>query len=152
MSITDEFKKVQKTLSKLPHVLQEKVVVGATRAAAKTIADDAKRRVPVKSGLLKKSIGVKKAKKQFTPDNVVKYIIAPMSKVRVTKKVIAAGKSGKLKASLISYHGGFVEFGTKNMKAKPYLAPAMRANRSKAVKAFQSYAILRTEKELRKLA
>jgi len=152
MPITDEFAEVQRVLTKLPMVIQEKVVVGATRAAAKVVADEAKRRVPVDSGLLKKSIGVAKAKKKDTPKDSVRFYIVPKTKVSITQSQIIRGKKHKIRVKGKSFHGHFVEFGTKKMKAKPYLWPAAEASKTKAVKAFQDYAILRTEKEVRKLA
>ena len=48
--ITNEFLQVQKALEKLPTVIAQKVVVGATRAAAKVIADEAKQNVRQVSG------------------------------------------------------------------------------------------------------
>lgn len=150
--MTDEFAKVQSVLTKLPIVLQKKVVVGATRAGAKVIAKEAQRLVPVRSGILKRSIGVAKAKKKDTPEGVVRFYIVPKTKVNSTSRVLVGGKSAKIKAKLSSYHGHFVEFGTDNMDEDPYLYPSAKSKKDETVKAFQNYTIIRTEKEVRKLA
>lgn len=150
--MTDGFREVQKALEELPAVMKEKVVVGATRAATKVIADEAKRNVPVDTGLLKKSIGVSKAKKSDTEQNHVKFYVVPKSKILFSKKVtLADGSIGKLKSKIYAYYAHMVEFGTKNMAPRPYLRPAYQNSAKKAVQAFQDYALKRVEREVRKL-
>ena len=146
--MTDEFLQVKKALDKLPGVLQQRVVVGATRAAAKVIADEAKQNVPVRTGLLKKSIGVAKAKKKDTEPGHVKFYVVPKSKIAFTKKV----NGGKLKVKTYAWYAHFVEFGTAKMAARPFLRPAFENSAVKSVKAFQEYAVKRVDREVRKLA
>jgi HK97 gp10 family phage protein len=150
--MTSEFEAVQKTLSRLPAVIQQKVVVGAARAASRVIAKKAKELAPVDTGLLKKSIGIAKAKKKDTDPGHVKFYIVPKSVVSVRSKVSVGGRSGKLKAKVRAYHAHFLEFGTKNMAAKPYLLPAAKATTSDAVKAFREYVHNRVPVELKKIA
>ncbi|MFT7880710.1 MAG: HK97-gp10 family putative phage morphogenesis protein [Sulfurimonas sp.] len=150
--MTDEFLQVKKALEKLPGALQEKVVVGATRAAAKAVADEAKERVPVRTGLLKKSIGVAKAKKRDTELGHVKFYVVPKSKIAFTAKGKVDGMGVKVKTKTHAYYAHMVEFGTKNMAARPFLRPAFEDSADKSVDAFQEYALKRVEKEVRKLA
>jgi len=150
--MTDEFLQVQKALEKLPGVLQQKVVVGATRAAAKVIANEAKENVPVRSGLLKKSIGVAKAKKADTKEGHVLFCVVPKSKISFSAKVTVNGQSGKLKGKVNAYYAHMVEFGTVNMAAQPFLRPAFENAGNKSVDAFQAYALKRVDKEIAKLA
>ncbi len=150
--ITDEFLAVQKAIAKLPEVLQQKVVVGATRAAASVIAADAKEKVPVRTGLLKKSIGVAKAKKRDTKNGHVKFYVVPKSKISFTAKVTVDGQSGKLKGKVNAYYAHMVEFGTSKMAAQPFLRPAYENSADKSIKAFQAYALKRVDKEIAKLA
>lgn len=150
--ITNEFLAVQNALSKLPGAIQDKVVVGASRAAAKVIAEDAKRRVKVDTGLLKKSIAVAKAKKADTPKGIVRFYVVPKTNVKFSAKATVGGKSAKVKGKTSSFHAHFLEFGTKNMQARPFLRPAMEATKDSTVKAFQDYALKRVEKEVKKLA
>jgi len=150
--MTNEFSQVQNALEKLPGVLQEKVVVGATRAAAKVVADEAKARVPEDTGLLKKSIGVAKAKKKDTPDGVVRFYVVPKSKLTILEKHMVGETEFKIKGKGRAFHAHFVEFGTVNMPAQPFLRPAMEATKDETVKAFQNYAIKRVDKEVKKLA
>lgn len=150
--MTNEFAQVQKALEKLPGVLQQKVVIGATRAAAKVIAEEAKENVPVDIGLLKKSISVAKAKKRDTKDGHIKFYVVPKSKILISSKVTVGGKRGKLKSKVNAYYAHMVEFGTSKMAAHPFLRPAFENSADKSVKAFQEYAINRVEKEVKKLA
>jgi HK97 gp10 family phage protein len=149
--MTDGFLEVQKALSKLAPTIQEKVVVGATRAAAKVVADEAKSRVPVDTGLLKKSIGVAKAKKKDTPKDVVKFYVVPKSKIKFTTKGTMDGKAVKVKTNTSAFHAHFIEFGTEKMAARPFLRPAMESTRTEVVTAFQKYALKRVDKEVAKL-
>lgn len=153
-SMTDAFKQVQKALEKLPAVLQEKVVQGAARAAAKTISDEAKENVPVDSGLLKKSIAPVKAKKADTPKNTVRYYVVPRLNVKLTKSItmVSTGETAKIKVQLNPYYAHMIEFGTSKMPAQPYLRPAYENSTEKSVKAFQEYALKRVDKEVEKLA
>lgn len=150
--MTNEFAQVQKALSKLAPTLQQKVVVGAARASAKVIADEAKRRVPVDTGLLKKSIGIAKAKKQDTPKDVVKFYVVPKTKIRFTAKGSINGQAVKVKTKTSAFHAHFIEFGTEKMPARPFLRPAMETTKTDVVKAFQEYALKRVDKEVKKLA
>lgn len=150
--MTDEFKEVKRVLTKLPDVMQKKVVTGATGAAARVIRDEAKRRVPKDTGVLQKSIIAKKAKKNNQPKEGIRYLILPKTKLEIKKKVIVNGQKGKLTAKFHAFYGRFIESGTKKMKAKPYLLPAAKATQNTAVMAFQKYVHKRTEIEVRKLA
>jgi len=149
--MTDDFAEVKGVLKKLPAILQQKVVTSASRAAAKVIADDAKQRVARRTGLLASSIGVAKAKKRDTPHGVVRFYVIPKTKVVISKRVVVDGKKGRLRAKTRGYHGHFVEFGTKKMKAQPFLLPAAKANESKVVKVFKEKVFTGVDKELRKL-
>ena len=163
--ITNEFKAVQDALKGLPAKLQQKVVVGATRAAASVIAKEAKEVInysPMaseagqaphsKSGLLKKSIAVRMVPKRKTEAGHVRFYVVPLTKTKFTAKVSVNGQSGKLKATRYAFYAHMVEFGTSKMAARPFLRPAYENSADKSVKAFQQYALKRTEKEIAKLA
>ena len=81
--ITDEFKAVQDALKKLPAHLQQKVVVGATRASAAVMAKEAKENVPERTGLLKKSISVRMVPKRKTPKVSISHSTTIKKQTRV---------------------------------------------------------------------
>jgi len=150
--ITDEFKAVQDALKKLPAQLQQKVVVGATRASASVIAKEAKENVPERTGLLKKSISVRMVPKRKSESGHVQFYVVPLTKMRFTANVTVGGQKGKLKATRTVHYAHMVEFGTSNMPPQPYMRPAYENSADKSVKAFQQYALKRTEKEIAKMA
>lgn len=155
--MSNEFKHIQKTLAKLPIVIRQKVVTGAARRAARVIEKEAESIVAQDTGALKASIGVAKAKKKDTPDDVVRYYIVPKSVLRVNKRVKVNGQAAKLKAKTHLYYAHFLEFGftlrdgTKHA-GNPFLLPAARAKKDEALKEFRDYTIIRTEKEVKRLA
>ena len=104
----------------------ENICEDAVMAGAKAIARDAKRLVSINTGGLKKSIHVKTFKK-----------------TGVFGAFVKAGEEGK------EHIAGFVELGTpgtttrkgKNrtpIKAKPYMRPALKKNKSKIKRAFEN--------------
>ncbi|MDD5406010.1 MAG: HK97 gp10 family phage protein [Sulfurovaceae bacterium] len=150
-NMTESFANVQKALSKLPTHLQDRVVVGATRAAAQVVADEAKQNVPVDTGLLKKSIGVAQAKKSDTKLGHVKFYAVAKSKIRGTSQIDVGGQKGKLKYKIHAWYAHMVEFGTSKMAAIPFMRPAFENSGEKSVSAFQEYALKRVDKEITKL-
>jgi len=150
--MTDDFARLKEFLKKLPADIQQQVVKGATRSAANVIAKDARARVPVDTGLLKKSIAVRRAKKNNQKEGHEIYYVVPLTKVKFTAKAKINGQNAKLKATRYNFHAHLVEFGTSKMKAQPFLRPAYEASAESSVEAFKKYANERVEKEAKKLA
>lgn len=91
------------------------------REGAKETAAQAKANVPTDSGALKRSIKVRALKRS-----------------RKTKHLVGARVvtgEGLFKGD--NYYGGFVEFGTSKMKAKPYLRPAANQSKQRVFQAFK---------------
>jgi len=150
--ITDEFKAVQDALKKLPAHLQQKVVVGATRASATVIAKEAKTIVPVRTGLLKKSISVRMVPKRKSKSGHVQFYVVPLTKMKFTANIKVGGQKAKLKGNRTVFYAHMVEFGTEKMSAQPFMRPAYENSADSSVRAFQAYALKRTDKEIAKLA
>lgn len=120
-----------KKLRKLPERVQKKVLVGAVRAGAKPIIDEARRIVPKRTGNLAKSIGVNKRRSKGT---IVHFSVSPR-------------KGGKYDG----YYGHFVEFGTKKMAPRPFMRPAFENKGEESIDAVRAYMKKRIEKEIEKL-
>lgn len=120
-----------KKLRKLPERVQKKVLVGAVRAGAKPIIDEARRIVPKRTGNLAKSIGVNKRRSKGT---IVHFSVSPR-------------KGGKYDG----YYGHFVEFGTKKMAPRPFMRPAFESKGEESIDAVRAYMKKRIEKEIEKL-
>lgn len=135
---------VRAALRALPAKIERNVIRGGLRAAAKIVADEAKRLVPVRRGFLKKSIRISSRAKNGI----------------VTVSVKAGGKGAR--------HAHLVERGTKphligrkgfksapirhpGARAKPYMKPAFERKVRAALDTFVTYVQRRLPKELAKL-
>lgn len=118
-------------MESLPIRVQKNIMNGATRAGAKVVSDEAKRRVSKKSGQLKKSIGITKRRSK-------------------NKEFVIFGVSPRKGGKNSGWYGRFVEMGTSKMSAKPFLRPAAEAKQGEAVKASKKYIQERLPKEVAK--
>ena len=97
-------REMSRVLSKLPPKIGGRVLANAVRAGARVIAKEAKARVPVRTGALKKSIAVRKATGRRASRTGVRVHV------------------GFLKP--VSRRAHLTEFGTAHSAAQPFLRPA----------------------------
>jgi len=132
---------------------QNKVVKGAVRAGAAGIVKDAKRNVPKHLGALKKSIGLTQRKQRVK--TLIGFAISPKKNLLV-KEFIKAGrvqtwsvsKITGFKSSNFDNYGGYVEFGTSNQSAHPYLRPAYEHMGPESIRLAREYMSKRIDKEI----
>lgn len=121
------FKGLDADFKLLSQAEQRKVSRKAVRAGAVVFRDAVRANAPVRSGLLKRSISVDTVRGSVTAG--VKF-----KKVLVKKK----GKKGKHKS--VPFYWYFLEHGTSNMPAQPFVRPAFDANIKQAEEAaFNQY-------------
>ena len=125
------FKAMKKSLRKLPLQAKEKLLTGATRAAANVIRDEAKDHVPEDTGLLKRSIKTVKGKKKDNGLYEIKYHVAVKSKVKYTLL--------KTKYTGSAYYARMIEYGTIKMIAQPFMRPAFDNADTRSIKASHKY-------------
>ncbi len=123
-------KKLLKALDKLPKNIQKNVMVGATRAGAKVVSDEAKRLAPRDTGTLEKSIGITKRKSKR---GQITFSVSPR-------------KGGKNDG----FYGRFIELGTSKMIARPFLRPALEKSQDEVLEASKEYIAKRLPKEVAK--
>ena len=123
-------KKLLKALDKLPKNIQKNVMVGATRAGAKIVSDEAKRLAPRDTGTLEKSIGITKRKSKR---GQITFSVSPR-------------KGGKNDG----FYGRFIELGTSKMIARPFLRPALENTPDEVLEASKEYIAKRLPKEVAK--
>lgn len=99
-----------------------RVLPDAAEAAAKLIAEDARRRAPKQSGRLQRSID----------DEAVAH-----KRDLATHDVVVA-----------AYYASFVEYGTRQMAAQPYLRPAVDTNEQAAARLIEGIVFDAINKEL----
>jgi HK97 gp10 family phage protein len=104
-----------KKLGTLRKTQAKKAIRKGSRAGSKIIQAAAKQNVPVKSGALKKEIKVRALKRS-------RRWTGTLVNTRV-----AEGPT---------YYGGFVEYGTKRMKARHFLTDAVESTKAQAGQAF----------------
>lgn len=100
-------KELQAKLAKLPKKVANKIQRQGIRKGAKIIQEEARRLVPRKSGLLRKSIKVRVPKKKRRGEIIIS---------------VQTGSLGDFKGK--SFYGAFVEYGTSKMAARPFMRPA----------------------------
>lgn len=150
-------KEIKATLEKLPARLGEKVVRAALRAGAQVMRKDAQSRAPVlqkpkygrKPGTVKNAITIRRSKR----DKFGVYLgVKGLSAKKI--KDFKGGKVNKKSAYNPDdpWYWVFLEFGTANMPAHPFLRPAFEAQKFAALRRFEEYAKRRVVKEAEKLA
>lgn len=103
-------------LESLGPAMEKKILRSAMREAAKPMLADAKRRAPVLTGAMRKSLKIKAMKRRS--NGQVGVVIA-------TEKGFFKGET---------FYGAFHEFGTKKMPARPFIRPAFEANKAQAIR------------------
>jgi len=129
-----------RNLRELPERVRVNIGVGATRKVANAIVKEAKANAPVDTGSLKLSIA---AVKRRDRTGNTKYSVVPKN----SKNVRVNGIKGKV----TGWYAHFVEFGTVNTPAHPFLRPAYENIGPNAIEIFTEYANKRFDKEMRRL-
>lgn len=121
------FKELDADFQLLSKAEQRKVSKKAVRAGAVVFRDAVRANAPVRSGLLKRSISVDTVRGSATAG--VKF-----------KKVLAKKKGKKGRHKSVPFYWYFLEHGTSNMPAKPFVRPAFDASIKQAEEAaFNQY-------------
>ena len=134
-------KDLQKSLRQFPQNVQKNICTGANRAAAADIAKTAKQNAPVRTGVLKRSIKVKKLRAFKNNPTIVTHRVIAGGKVKWKSK----GESQKGDA----FYARFVEFGTSRLAQSPFMRPAFEAA-TDAISVYKDYFSTRVEKEIKK--
>lgn len=122
---------LQKQLEQLTQATTKKVLRSSGRKALNVYVKDAKGKVPVDTGNLKKSIGIISAKRQGKEK--VNLIAGPR---RAKGKEMQVDGETVMKGEMKGYHAHLVEFGTVEMPAQPYLRPALDATQDQIIKTY----------------
>lgn len=138
-------------LRELPQRIARNALRGAVSAGAAVIRKEAKARAPLYTGkvadghpppgTLKRAVYQKQINELSSLTNQVFFV-----GVRHGKKYQKQGKKGD--KSQDAYYWRFVEFGTSNMAARPFMRPAFEAKKNEAVAAIKTYLTDRIAKEV----
>ena len=152
------FAELDKTLRGMKEEIARKALASATAAAASVVRAEARRRAKAKGleleGFLINNIAYKKEK---TPAGLIQYNVGvrhglTKKEKKTRKKKLGVSKDGK--RLLVRYvndpfYWRFHEFGTKKMKARPFLRPAFEATQEAQVEAMRKRLAARIEKYLK---
>lgn len=147
---------MQKTLRSLPGKLGKRVLMGGLRAGAKEIKEEAQNLAPVlaqatasrKPGTVRDSIVVKTSKQ----DRYGVYIGVRKLKGKAIAQFKRSTGRGSNQNPDDPYYWWQLEFGNRQMRARPFMRPAFHAKSAAALRRFQIYTMRRLEREARKIA
>jgi len=126
---------LKRSLHILPRNIQKNILNSAVRAGASKIAKNAKTKVPIDKGILKKAIKIKKRK----PNNInfIKFQIGISMK----------NYGPKVKDPFYSH---MVEFGTSKMTAQPFMRPALEEEAEDVIRIVEKRLNQRLDREIKK--
>ena len=144
-----------KALRELPERVARNGLRVSVYAGAKVVRDEARARAPKAAqslgpnqpppGTLKRSVIMKHIPELSSLTRQTFFVT-----VRYGKKYRKQGKKGNL--SQDAWYWRFVEFGTRKMRARPFLRPALEAKRREAGQAMKDRLSERIEMEASKLS
>jgi HK97 gp10 family phage protein len=122
------FKELAAAMRELPERVAKNALRSAVAAGATVVKNEAKNRAPVDTGEMRRDIQVKRERDSGKGPMVATYSVF----VRSGKKSRLSG--AKRDVSKDSWFWRFVEFGTKNMAARPFMRPSFESKKEEAVK------------------
>lgn len=120
---------IKRAFDELGRKLGRKVITQEVRRGVKVLADDVRSRAPVYAG-----------PRADVPKGAVKKDIRVRARAKRKRGVIAidvvTGKGTTKKAG--AYWGPMVEYGTRKMRAQPFIRPAFDANKERIARMVQA--------------
>lgn len=122
--------------AKLDEKTQKKVIRSAVRKSAALVRDFAKSHHSNwqnQTGSLEAAISTRRATKESRPGLEVWVLGVFKTRSRAGKNTSRLSKDGKvIQLTALPYYWKFLEYGTVKMTARPFLRPALDANKQKA--------------------
>ena len=138
-----QLEELSKKLKQFPHDLQDRVIVFATRKAALKLKKEVKANAPVQSGFLRQSIGISKIRERDSKVGNIEYFVG--IRRRVKSKLAPVRNGGPLATA---FYGAFLEEGTKKMRKRPFMAPALNASADELLAEFKKGFKAKFEREI----
>ncbi|MFO8012125.1 MAG: HK97 gp10 family phage protein [Phycisphaerae bacterium] len=110
-------REIRRRLAALPRTVEKRIVRRAVREGAKIVREEAERRCPVATGRLRRTLTQRKGRQ------------------RRGSYTVAVQHNWKRYYGQVPFYGGFVEYGTRRMPARPYMRPAADAKQDEAGRA-----------------
>ncbi len=149
-----------RSLREAPKAIQGRAVQAGMRKGSNVIRDDARRRAPKESGFMASQIVTRRANSRSRQRAGVgqggEYFTVGVKtgrrrKYANTKRNRRRGRVGRVyEEAGWAYYWRFVEFGTKKMRASPFLTPAGEAKGPEAAQVIINETWAALEKQLKK--
>lgn len=140
-------KELEKILLKLPEKIQGKVLRTSTVAGGRVIQKEIKRRVPTKTGALKRAIRVVSLKNKA--GNTKAEVAVGVQRIVKPKK--SKNRASKPEKASDVFYWRFLEFGTKHIPAKNFIRSSFEDRKRDAAEEIRKRLKLNIEKEVYKL-
>lgn len=140
---------LRKALRELPDKIQSRVLSGAVASGARVVLKEARARVRVDTGLLRRMLRATRGKRNGSE------AAAFVTVRRLSKKKIAEYKRNTGKAAATNamdpFYWSILEFGKSTRTAHPFIRPAFNATKKDAAEAIKKALQAGIEKEAKKL-
>lgn len=146
-------RELRRAMLTLPQKMDQRILNSGLLAGGRLIVADAKQRVAVRTGELRRNIRARSTK-PF--QGMTATVIVGVRKL--TKKQIAAlkkkrnRKGSSLPNPSDPFYWRFLEFGTSKMRARPFLRPAFESKKGQALEVITKQFAKRVEEEAARLA
>lgn len=109
----------------------------STGVAASSIRKEVESRAPVRAGTLKRAVYIARVTRQSNDYQQV-FAVGVRKGKRYQKFELKFGKNKGQTVDMDAYYGRFLEFGTRNMQARPFMRPAFEAKKLDAISSFKT--------------
>jgi HK97 gp10 family phage protein len=147
MSEIKGLKELSKALKAFPQNVQNNILNSAVRAGAVTIQKEAKKNVPVKSGLTKASIIIKKRRPKSK--NITKFSLG-IRRIKDGREWYEKNLNSKYfkDKPKDAYYAHMIEFGTSKSEASPFMRPALESRADEVINEVRKKMQQRIDKEI----
>lgn len=144
-------RELREALLQLPRKLDRPILNQALRAGARLMVLEARSRVAVLHGVVKKNIFARAIRPEPRMAATVIFAVRKLTVKQIIKRKAFNIKRGLARYASDPFYWRFLEFGTSKMAARPFMRPAFEAKKVAAVAAFSTVMGPRIEKEAVKL-
>lgn len=137
---------IVKLLDQIPKAFNSKAVRELIKRSVKPMIEEAKKKAPIAFMPHKGKYGY------VQPETLVNSIwTIDMKRSKFVTVVVGPRTKGRFGGVRSGFYGMFLEFGTKNIKARPFMRPAWDAKKSEVIRLFEKDAAKIFQKTIQKL-
>ena len=140
---------LRRALRELPEKLQSRVLSGAVAGGARVVLKEARARVRVDTGLLRRMLRATRGKRNGS-EAAAFVTVRRLSKKKIAAYKRASGKAGSANV-LDPFYWSILEFGKTTRTAHPFIRPAFEVTKAKAAEEIKNALRKGIEKEAKKL-